>query len=127
MAFRSGNGGSVTFTGGTLAIGTWEGDFSARLTETTNSSSGGTQFAKVVEENSWSCDIPWDEANMPDTTVGLVPGSVIASASFKMGAGAKVYVLANTTVEKMVPTVNNATDIVRMRVSGKGGTCTRPV
>lgn len=125
--FRSGNGGSITVGVTTLDIATWTLNTGGRLVENTHSgTSGWSNYELVVGDASWTVEIPLDETNLPDTDVGLTHGAKV-SITFKIGAGAKTYVLANTTVEGIEAVNNNATDIVRVRVTGKGGSVTRPV
>jgi hypothetical protein len=127
MAFVSGNGGKLTVGATDLHVGQWQGNFGARLVENTHSgTSGTTNYEKVVLDPSWSADVPWDDANIPDVDAGLVPGDKV-TVKFFMGGGAKFYQLANTTVESAEATCDNAGNIVRYRVSGKGGTITRPL
>ena len=126
MAFVSGNGGSISVGATALVVGEWGGNFGARLVENTHSATGGsTNYEKVVDDPSWYADIPWDETALPDTDLGLTGGAKV-TVTFKLGAGVKTYVLTNTTVENVEPKVNNSNDIVRMRVTGKGGAITRP-
>lgn len=127
--FRSGNGGYISVGSGPirLDIKQWSGNFGARLVENTHSGTGGADnYEKVCDSATWSCDVPLDESNLPDVDVGLVPGAKV-TIKFMIGAGAKFYKLTNTTVESAEPTNDNTSDIVRIKLSGKGGTITRPV
>src|SRR5450432_3102984 len=96
--FRSGNGGFVLVGAVHLDVAKWEVDDGIRDTENTHSGSAGfTNFETVVGNASWTIDVPWDEANMPDTTAGLVPGNKV-TIKFMHGAGAKFVLLTNTLV-----------------------------
>lgn len=127
MAFLSGNGGEVIVGAVTLHVAKWEGNFGARLVENTNSNtSGATSYDKVVDDASWTIEIPLDDTNLPDTDAGLTGGTKV-TIKFYLGAGAKFYQLTNTTVEEIRPSNDNAQDIVRVTVTGKGGAITLPV
>lgn len=99
---------------------------SARLTENTSSANASTNYVKVVADHSWSATVPWDDTNLPDTDFGLVEG-VQVTLVFNQGASGKTATLTNTTVERLETIMNNEQDIVRCRVSGKGGALTREV
>ena len=125
--FRSGNGGSISVGATSLDIATWTLNTGGRLTENTHSgTSGASNYELVVVDASWTVEVPLDETALPDTDLGLTAGAKV-TITFKIGAGAKTYVLTNTTVEGVEATNNNSTDIVRVRVTGKGGAVTRPV
>lgn len=129
MSFVSGNGGKISNMTATkdLTIGVWEGNFGARLTENTNSSTGGaTNYEKVVDDPSWSAEVPLDLQNLPDTDVGFTGGAKV-NAKFFLGGSVKFYTLTGTTIEEVRVRDDNAQDIVRATITGKGGAITRPI
>ena len=129
MSYISGNGGKITNVGASkdLVIGVWGGNFGARLVENTNSASGGaTNYDKVVDDPSWSAEIPLDLANLPDTDVGFAGGQKV-NVKFFLGSSAKFYQLTGTTIEEVRVRNDNAQDIVRATITGKGGVITRPL
>lgn len=127
MAFLSGNGGEIIVGSTTVHVATWEGNFGSRLVENTNSNtSGASNYEKVVDDCSWTAECPLDDTNLPDTDAGLNGGAQV-TVKFYLGAGTKFYQLTNTTVEEVRARNDNATDIVRVTVTGKGGSLTRPI
>lgn len=125
MGFWSGNGGTLAVGNVTLHVNRWELTQQARLVENTHSGVSSSNYEAVVPDHSWTAEVPWDDANMPDVDVGLAEGTKV-TIIFKFGASSKTATLTSTTVESVVPVDDNATDIVRVRVSGKGGALTRP-
>jgi hypothetical protein len=127
MAFWSGNGGGMTVGGGSeLNIGKWELNSNARLVENTHSgTSGSTNYDLVVYDNSSTVDIPWDDTNLPDTDMGLVRGTKVTIV-FQMGGSGKTATLTNTTVETHTTINDPQNDIVRSRITTKGGVYTAP-
>jgi hypothetical protein len=128
MAFWSGNGGGITVGGGSEQnVGRWEVNSNARLVENTHSgTSGSTNYELVVYDNSATIEIPVDDVALPDTDMGLVRGAKVTIV-FQMGTSGKTCTLTNTTVENATYINDPASDIVRFRVSTKGGTFTAPV
>jgi hypothetical protein len=131
MSVWSGNGGSVISTpavGGpfTLAINKWTLRKHARLTENTTSANTASNYEKVVPDYSWTLDIAWDDTTLPDTDLGLNEGDKVI-LKFNYGRSTKFSILTDTTIETADEVDDNATDIVRVALSGKGGTLTRPV
>lgn len=126
MANWSANGSLITKGGSTLHVTNVSYVDGARLTENTNSANSSTNYDKVVADNSWSCDIPWDDTNLPETDFGLTSGSKV-TLIFNMGSSGKTATLTNTTVERLEMIMNNEQDIVRSRITGRGGALTRPV
>ena len=128
MALQSAHGGSVqTGTGGAIVVvpvARWSANWRVRTAEVTQSDSGGCtlEFA-VVQENEWEFSCARDDTNFPEA-VGFTPGTIIAIAWFKLGAGAKADKLTNTTVTEVAPVVDNTNDVVRVTVRGKGGKVT---
>lgn len=126
MAFIPGSGGGITIGGGTeLNIGRWTLNANARLVENTHSGVSGTNFEAVVQDNSSTVEIPVDDTRLPDTDEGLVAGSKVTIV-FQMGSSGKTATLTNTTVETREWVNDPANDIVRCRVTTKGGTYTAP-
>ena len=121
MALQSGHGGYVKTTVA-VPVGRWSGNWRSRLGEVTKSDSGGgTRFKAVVQDNQWSFECPRDDVAFPEAA-GLTQGADVATLIFKLGAGDKADILSNTTVEDVSPTCDNQGDVVRVTVSGKGGT-----
>lgn len=127
MAFISGSGGGITIAGGAEKnIGRWEVNANARLVENTHSGVTGTNFENVIQDNSSTIDIPVDDADLPDTDMGLTAGSKV-TVVFNMGSSGKFATLTSTTVETRVYINDPSNDIVRCRITTKGGTYTAPV
>jgi len=127
MAFHSANGSIITKGGTTLHVTNVTVIDGARLVENTSSANSSTSYDKVVADNSATFDLPWDDTNLPDTDVGLTPGTKVTLV-FAIGAtSGKTATLTNTTVERLETVMNNENDIVRSRCSTKGGVLTRPV
>lgn len=128
MAFYSGNGGGITVGGGSEHnVGRWEVNSNARLVENTHSgTSGSTNYELVVYDNSSTIEIPVDDANLPDTDMGLVRGAKVTIV-YQMGGSGKTCTLTNTTVENATYINDPAQDIGRFRVTTKGGSFTAPV
>lgn len=124
--FRSGNGGYIEVGATRLDVISWEVDTGSRTTENTHSgTSGYSNYEHVCFDASSTIEIPWDEVNQPDTDAGLVPGNKVTVKYYHGGAGGKFITLTNTLVEKLITTDNNSNDIVRARVTTKGGSITR--
>lgn len=127
MAFISGSGGGITISGGAEKnIGRWTVNANGRLVENTHSGVTGTNFELVIQDNSSTIEIPVDDTDLPDTDMGLTAGTKVTIV-FNMGAGGKFATLTNTTVEGREWVNDPANDIVRCRVTTKGGTYTAPV
>lgn len=127
MAFHSANGSIITKGGTTLHVTNVTVVDGARLVENTNSANSSTSFDKVVADNSSNFDLPWDDTNLPDTDVGLTPGTKVTLVFTLGSSSGKTATLTNTTVERLETILNNENDIVRSRVSTRGGVLTRPV
>lgn len=126
MAFWSANGSKLVIGAATLHCTNVTLVKQARLVENTNSSNSSSNYVPVVKDHSWSADVPWDDTNLPDTDFGLVEGAQVTLV-FNEGGSGKTATLTNTTVERLETIMNNENDIVRVRVSGKGGALTREV
>ena len=122
------NGGGATVNGGSEKnIGRWEVNSNARLVENTHSGTGGsTNFEIVVYDNSATIEIPVDDTDLPDTDMGFVRGAKV-TAVFQMGNSTKTCTLTNASVENFAYVNDPANDIVRARVSLRGGVFTPPV
>lgn len=121
----SGNGGHIKIGAATYDIGKWTLNKDPRLKESTLSSNTGTRYKKVITDPSWTIELPPDAATMPEV-VGLTEGTVIALLKFKVGESALYYSLVNTTVGPIDIDDDNAQDVVRVRLSGKGGDVSGP-
>jgi hypothetical protein len=126
MAFWSGNTSLLTIGATTLNCRMTRISQGARLAENTHSGTSSTNFEQVVKDHSWSASIPWDDTNLPDTDFGLVEGAKV-TLIFNFGASGKAATLANTSVERVEHVMDNAGDIIRTDVSGRGGSLTRAV
>lgn len=124
---RSGHGGSVkTGAAGatTVPVGRWSGNWRVRDADVTQSDSGGaTLYLAVVQDNEWEFTCARDDVLFPEA-VGLAQGTVISLMWFKLGAGERADKLANTLVTEVSPVCDNAGDVVRVTVRGKGGLLT---
>ena len=96
----------------------------ARLVENTNSANSSTNYVSVVKDHSWTATLPFDDTNLPDTDFGLTEGAQV-TLIFNQGGSGKTATLTTTTVERLETMMNNEHDIIRCRVSGKGGVLTR--
>jgi hypothetical protein len=125
MAFHSGNGGGITVGGGSeLNIGRYTVRAPVRSVENTHSgTSGATNFEAVVRDVSWEVEIPFDDAAIPDTDMGLVPGNKVTIV-WQLGSSGKTVTTTNTLVEGLEFINDPSGDIVRARVTGKGGSYT---
>lgn len=98
----------------------------ARLADNTHSGTSASNYDGVVPDHSWSASIPWDDTNIPDTDFGLIEGTKV-TLKFPLGTTGKFQQLAGTTIESVEDIKDNAGDIIRTEVSGKGGVLTRAV
>lgn len=126
MAFFSANGSTLVIAAATLNVTMSRLRKGARLTETTHSGTSSTVYQQVVKDHSWSCSVPWDAAQLPDTDFGLIEGAVV-TLKFNMGTSGKFETLTGTTVETVEDIMDDKGDIIRTEISGKGGVLTRPV
>ncbi len=124
MAFHSGNTSLLTIGVATLNCRMTRLSQGARLAENTHSGTAATNFEQVVKDHSWSASVPWDDTNLPDTDFGLTEGAKV-TLIFNFGASGKTATLTNTSVERVEHVMDNAGDIIRTEVSGRGGTLTR--
>lgn len=126
MANWSANGSKLMIGAATLVTTNVTLIKGVRLAENTASANSSTSFVPVVKDHSWNCDVPWDDTNLPDTDFGLVEGAIVTLV-FYDGASGKTETLTNTTVERLENVMNNENDIIRTRISGRGGVLTRAV
>lgn len=129
MAFWSGNGGEILVGTGspvTLNVAKHTVRKTSRLAENTHSGTPATNFEHVVPHYEWTVEVPWDDSNLPDTDVGLIEGAKVI-IRFNDGASGKYLTLTDTSVETIEEVDDNANDIIRSVISGKGGTLTRQV
>jgi hypothetical protein len=124
MSFWTGNGGEIVVGAVTLHVTKWTVRKTARLAEATHSGTTATNFEKVVPHFEWTAEVPWDDTNMPDVDAGLAEGAKVTIV-FHDGASGKTFTLTNTSVETLEQVNDNENDIIRVTVSGKGGTLTR--
>jgi hypothetical protein len=121
---RSGNGGSVGIGTGTVVVvpvGRWNGNWRSRDAEVTQSDSGGgTVYFHVVYDPEWEFTAARDDVLFPES-LGFTEGSAIAVLWFKLGAGTKADKVVNTFVSEVNTVCDNAGDVVRVTVRGKGG------
>lgn len=123
--FYSGNGGTITSGAVVTNVKQWTCNTGSRTTENTHSGTGGyTNYEHVVFDARWTAEGPLDTSNLPDSTGLFVPGTKV-SAKFKNGADARFILLVGTIIEDYEVIDDNTSDIVRWRMSGKGGVITR--
>jgi hypothetical protein len=123
MAFFSGNGSLLKIGGASLNCKLTRLRKAARLTENTHSGTSSSNYVEVVPDNSWSASVPWDSSNIPDTGFGLAPGTQVTLV-FTLGSSGLSESLTNTTVETVEDVMDNAGDIIRTEITGKGGVLT---
>lgn len=121
MALRSANGGAI-YLGPLVEVSTqrWSGNWRVRDSDITQSDIACTLFMPVVQDNSWEWSAARDDVDYPEA-LGLAPGDIVAEIFFKLGAGTLADKLENTMVEEVSNVVDNANEVVRVTVRGKGG------
>lgn len=128
MTLKSGHGGSVQVGTGTITtvpVGRWSGNWKIRDSDVTQSDGGGsTHYFAVVKDPEWEFSAARDDTNFPEA-VGLEEGTTVAVLWFKLGAGDKADKLVGTLVTEVSPVCDNAGDVVRVTVRGKGGVITK--
>lgn len=126
MSVVSGNGGKITIAAADFHIGKWTLNKNPRNVESgTSSQTLGTRYTAVKTDPSWTIELPFDSAGVAETA-GLTEGAVIASLKFKVGAGSTFYTVANTTVDTIEPVCDANNDVVRYKITGKGGDVSGP-
>lgn len=115
-------GGFVTLTNAMaqIDVSMWRGSWVFRDTETTTSGQTATRYSGVIQDNSWTIEMPRDSVNFP-TFVGLTNGTTLAQLVFKHGTDTKCDILTNTLITSTEKTCNPSNDVVRITISGKGG------
>ncbi len=126
MSFPSGNGSSLQIGAAVLHARLTRIRKGTRLTENTHSGTRSTTFEAVVPDNAWSGSIPWDSSNIPDVDFGLSQGAKV-NLRINKGSSGKFEVLTGTSVEFCEDVHDNAGDIIRTDISGKGGVLTPAV
>lgn len=152
MAIVSGNGGSLLFQtmaqyvagGGAdtdepldpihftntddveVGIAKWSANFDPRLQEVTRSfNTNGTRYQMVVTDPSGTIELPLDTAATLES-IGLDVGDIVGMILLKVGASSLYYMLLKSTVGPIEPVCDNNGDVVRYRMSFKGGDLTGP-
>lgn len=123
MSIPSANGGYVSIGAGggnTQHVARWTGDWMNRLAEVTTSAYGGAQYTSALEDPSWSFEVPRDSTAFPEA-LNFKPGYFFSDIWFKLGADTVADRVSNTTVERVSKENNNAGEVVRITVSGRGG------
>jgi hypothetical protein len=123
--YVSGNGGYIYastdgFTYRQIHVGTWTLTRSARLAENTHSGTqGSSSYVRAVRDNSWRLEFPWDEDS--EALYEDLIAADFLHVKFKYGASDLEVELAYTTLETAEVVDNNASDIVRAVLAGRGG------
>jgi len=126
MAFQSANGSSLQIASTTLNCRVTRITKRSRTTENTHSGVASSNYEHVVYDHAWSASVPWDDTNIPDTDFLLIEGTKVA-LKFPLGTTGKFNLLTNTIVETVEDICDNAGDIIRTEITGKGGVLTRAV
>lgn len=123
---NSGNGGFMKIGTSQFDIGKWTLNKDPRLVESgTSGQTGGTRYTAVKDDPSWECELPWDSIAGAELA-GLTEGASIALLKFKCGNSSLYYSVANTTVGPISVICDNNGDVVRQKVTGKGGDVSGP-
>lgn len=101
-------------------------DRGVRDVDNTNSSHSAANYDSVCPDNMVEIDIPWDDTNLPDTDVGLVPGTKPTVKVFD-GSTGKFGILSSGLVKSHRMVRANGEDIIRSKVLIKGGVWTPQV
>lgn len=101
-------------------------DRGVRDVDNTNSSHTATNYDAVVPDNVVEIDIPWDDTNLPDTDVGLVPTTKVTIKIYD-GSTGKFGILTGGLVKNHRMVRDNGNDIIRSKVTIKGGVWTPQV
>lgn len=91
-----------------------------RLAEVTTTGTPGTAYQGVRQDPNWFCELPLDDAAAPEV-IGWQGGNVIPVIYFKKGSSSLCDKLENTTIESVDEILNAQNDVIRIRVSGRGG------
>ncbi len=118
MAFWSGTGGSVNG----VNLSKYMLRSNSRLAETTNSGLAASTYQAVIQDNSWSLEMPWDSSLPPESAIGD-QGDVVTLV-LNLGLSGDAYTLTDTTVENIEIVDDSVSDVIRAVVTGKGGVLT---
>ncbi len=125
--YVSGNGGYISISVDGISyqridVGTWTANFGRRLAENTHSGTeGNTNYHKVVRDNTWRLEMPFDSDSPAVDFITQVLNAEYLWIKFVYGESGVEDTLARTTLEGYEVTDNNASDIIRATMSGKGG------
>ena len=124
MAIPGSQGGHIYNGATAIYVSQHTTNWMGRGTEVTVSNNGFAMFAPTIIEASWSAEFPLDDPNFPEV-IGLVPNTVAANPFyFKHGNSTKADKLVDTYIESVQKVKSATGDVVRVSVSGKGGTLT---
>lgn len=137
----SGNGGSFFFQVDPsdapsaddnieIPIGKWALDKNERVQEVTRSyHSDGTRYTAITCDPIWTLDLPFDKAEILEQN-GFDKGTLIEFALFRIGesdgddpaTSTDLYYEVDETIVETFGLVSDANgDIVRIRITGRGG------
>lgn len=95
----------------------------ARLAEvTTSANGGGTLYAHVIRDPSWTIETPIDDAGFIEDVLDNT-GNVIDELQLQHTSGTG-DLLESTTVESITKVVDSTSDVPRVSISGRGGVIT---
>lgn len=101
-----------------LSTLTWSITRSARLADTTASdSSTRERWQSTLTGGTWTCKALWDSTVIPDTDVGLQPGTAV-TLLFYVGDSTKFYQFP-AVVETLTPATDNQNGVVVFDLAGK--------
>lgn len=115
-----GIGGHVYIASSPIFVTQHTTSWGGRLADVTTSGTPGTAYQGVRQDPTWTADFPMDDAAFPEA-IGFQFGNLIAVMYFKHGSSALSDKLVNTTVETVEKIKNAGGDVVRVRVTGRGG------
>lgn len=101
----------------------WEGNWDPQLTKVTTSATPGEAYVKTTSNPTWSISLPRgsDPAGFL-SALSLEPGTILTKAYFKLGADSRCDVVTDTTVGAVRRVCDQSGDVVRIDISGQGGT-----
>lgn len=111
---------SLTGTAAEFDVSMWRGNWRVRDSDTTTSGQTATRYSSVIPDNSWTIEMPRDSVNFP-TMLGLTVGTTLSTLVFKLGADTKCDIVSNTLITDIDKVCNPGGDVVRITISGKGG------
>lgn len=100
-------------------VGKWSLESRSQSTDVSNASVSGSRYAHVQGDASWTCEVPLDDDLYPEAA-GLRRGD-IAYIWFRIGATDNFHNLAQTTIMSVVYESNSTGDVVRLMITGAGG------